>query len=192
MDRLADFLFEVGMLKRTPRTGWQFLGSGAESVAEHSFRVAMITFVLAHHEGDIDAERALRMALFHDLPEARTGDLNYMAQKYVTADEETAAADMTEGLPFGGEVRDLLAEFRAQESREAVLVRDADNLEMLFQLKEHHDVGNRNAERWMPAVVERLRLPSARELAQRVTAGDSSAWWFVDPGSDWWIRGGKV
>ena len=40
MKNLANFLFEVGMLKRTPRTGFQFLGSGAESVAEHSFRTA--------------------------------------------------------------------------------------------------------------------------------------------------------
>ncbi len=192
MERLADFLFEVGMLKRTPRTGWQFLGSGAESVAEHSYRVAMIVFVLARHEGDVDVERALRMALFHDLPEARTGDLNYMAQKYVTADEETAAGDMTEGLPFGPEIRELLADFRAQATREAVLVRDADNLEMLLQLKEHHDVGNRNAERWIPAVLERMRLPATRALAERIVDGDSSAWWFVDPGSEWWVRGGKV
>ena len=33
MKRIANFLFEAGMLKRTPRTGFQFLGSGAESVA---------------------------------------------------------------------------------------------------------------------------------------------------------------
>jgi len=37
MDSIADFLFEVGMLSRTPRSGYQFLGSGRESVAEHIF-----------------------------------------------------------------------------------------------------------------------------------------------------------
>ena len=42
MDRIVEFLFEVGMLKRTPRSGWQFLGSGSESVAEHAFRTAWI------------------------------------------------------------------------------------------------------------------------------------------------------
>ena len=41
----AKFLYEVGMLKKTPRTGYRFLGSGEESVAEHSFRTAVIGYV---------------------------------------------------------------------------------------------------------------------------------------------------
>ena len=110
MDRVVDFLFEVGMLKRTPRSGWQFLGSGTESVAEHSYRTAMIAFVLVRLDGDgLDADRILRMALLHDLPEARTGDLNYMNQKYVHADEERAAersAELLHALERGAD--DLL------------------------------------------------------------------------------------
>ena len=46
-DKVADFLFEVGMLKSTPRTGYRFLGSGDASVAEHSFRTAIIGYSLA-------------------------------------------------------------------------------------------------------------------------------------------------
>lgn len=191
MERVANFLFEIGMLKRTPRSGWQFLGSGRESVAEHSFRAAVIAFTLAHLDGTVDADRVLRMSLFHDLPEARTGDLNYMNQKYVRVDEEAAVADLARGLPFGAEIKELLAEFRAQATPEAVLVRDADHLEMLLQLKEHLDVGNRNAEEWIPFSLRRLRTDAARDLAQRILAGDSSAWWF-DKDSDWWVRGGKV
>ncbi|GAB4269043.1 MAG: HD domain-containing protein [Deferrisomatales bacterium] len=191
MERIADFLFEMGMLKRTPRTGWQFLGSGQESVAEHTFRTAMIAYVLARLTPDVDVDKVVRMALFHDLPEGRTGDLNYMNQKYVQADEQRAAEDMTRGLPFGGEIVQLLSEYRDQSTREAVLVRDADNLEMLLQLKEHHDVGNRNAEEWIPFSVRRLQTDGARDLAQRILRGDSSAWWF-DRDSDWWVRGGKV
>lgn len=190
MKRIADFLFEAGMLKRTPRTGWQFLGSGDESVAEHVFRAALIAYSLAKLEEGVDADRVVKMALFHDLPETRTGDLNYMNQKYVRADEARAAADQTEGLPFGGEIAALLEEFNAQATPEAKLVRDADNLEMLLQLKEHHDVGNRNAAEWIPYTVERLRSDTAKRLAQAVLDGDSSAWWF-ERGSDWWVKGGK-
>lgn len=192
MKRTADFLFEVGMLKRTPRTGWQFLGSGAESVAEHIFRSAMIAYSLAEmSEEQIDTSKILKMALFHDLPEARTGDLNYMNQKYATVDEERAVSDMTAGLSFGDEMADLLDEFRSQQTPEARLVRDADNLEMLLQLKEHHDVGNRNAEEWIPFTVKRLKSDAAKKLAEAILAGDSSGWWF-DKGSDWWVKGGKV
>jgi len=191
LDRLANFLFEVGMLKRTPRTGWQFLGSGTESVAEHIFRTAMIAFSLASERDDVDRDKVLRMALFHDLAEARTGDLNYMNQKYVKADEERAAADMAEGLPFGEDIVDLFDEFRAQKSTEAILVKDADNIEMLLQLKEHHDVGNKNADEWIPFTVKRIKTERARELAEAIVNGDSSAWWF-DKGTDWWVKGGKT
>jgi putative hydrolase of HD superfamily len=191
MKRIADFLFEAGMLKRTPRTGWQFLGSGDESVAEHVFRAALIAYSLARlEEGVVDADRVVRMALFHDLPEARTGDLNYMNQKYVRADETRAAADQTAGLPFGEEIAGLIEEFAAQETPESRLVRDADNLEMLLQLKEHHDVGNRNAAEWIPYTVARLRGDHAKRLGQAILDGDSSAWWF-EKGSDWWVKGGK-
>ncbi|NOY45308.1 MAG: HD domain-containing protein [Deltaproteobacteria bacterium] len=191
MDRIADFLFEAGMLKRTPRTGWQFLGSGTESVAEHTFRTAIIAFALARLSPQVDADRVLRMALIHDLPEARTGDLNYMNQKYVRADEEAAMADLTRGLPFGEEMAELLAEFRAQQTPEAVLAKDADHLEMLLQLKEHLDVGNRNAEEWIPFSLRRLKTDVARDLAQRILQRDSSAWWF-DKDSEWWVSGGKT
>ena len=47
LNRLCDFIFEAGMLRRTPRSGYQFLGSGRENVAEHSFLCALIGLVLA-------------------------------------------------------------------------------------------------------------------------------------------------
>ena len=190
MDRIVEFLFEVGMLKRTPRSGWQFLGTGSESVAEHVFRTAMIAFVLARLDGTVDSDKMLRLALAHDLPEARTSDLNYVNQKYVTADESRAADDMTRGLPFGEELRELMAEYRDETSAEAVLAHDADQLEMLFELKEKLDSGCQAAEDWTPFVLRRLRTDAAKGLAERILAGDSASWWF-DRDSEWWVRGGK-
>jgi len=190
VDRIVNFLFEVGMLKRTPRSGWQFLGAGSESVAEHIFRTTMIAFVLARMDGSVDTDRVLRLALVHDLPEARTGDLNYVHQKYVQADEARAAEDMAEGLPFGDELRELLAEYRETTSPEAILAHDADQIEMLLQLKEHLDGGNPGAAEWTPFVERRLRTETAKVLAQRILGQSSAAWWF-DQDSDWWVRGGK-
>jgi putative hydrolase of HD superfamily len=188
--RIVEFLFEAGMLKRTPRSGWQFLGSGSESVADHTFRTALVSFALARLDGTAHAERAVLLALVHDLPEARTGDLNYMNQKYVAADEERAARDLAAGLPFGDELAGLLAEYRAESTPEAVLVHDADQLELLLSLKEQRDAGNLQADEWMPFVLQRLRTDAARELAGQVLSGNSADWWF-DRGSSWWVRGGK-
>ncbi len=189
-DRVVDFLFEVGMLKRTPRSGWQFLGSGRESVAEHVFRVAMISWVLAAMDGTVDRDRCLRMALAHDLPEARTGDLNYMNQKYVTADEARAAADLASGVPIGDEIEALVDEYQQQDSPEAILVYEADQLEFLLQLKELLDAGNPAVHDWTPFVLERLKTDTGRQLADRILETDSARWWF-DRDSEWWVRGGK-
>jgi putative hydrolase of HD superfamily len=192
VDRVVDFLFEVGMLKRTPRTGWQFLaGAEGESVADHSFRVAMIAFVLARIDGtDIDSDRVLRMALVHDLPEARTGDLNYMNQKYVSADEARATADLVRDLPFADELDDLLSEYRAEATPESIVTHDADQLELLLQLVENRSAGVPATEHWVPFVLKRLRTEAAQRLARRILDGDSARWWF-DRDSDWWVRGGK-
>ena len=109
----------------------------------------------------------LRMALAHDLPEARTGDLNYVNQKYVAADEERAADDMTRGLPFGDELRELMAEYREEISPEAVLAHDADQLEMLLELKEKLDSGCQAAEDWTPFVLRRLRTDVAKRSGRK-------------------------
>ncbi|MGE4544320.1 MAG: HD domain-containing protein [Pedobacter sp.] len=188
MKNLAHFFFEVGMLKRTPRTGFQFLGSGAESVAEHSFRTAVIGFTLARLDGQADVGRVLQLCLFHDIPEARLGDLNYVNKKYVQVDEQRAVDDLAATLPFGDEYRQTLAEFSGRETRESLLAHDADQLEMILALKEYKDLGNRYADEWYPFAVRRLKTELACKLAGDIWATDSTRWWF-DEDSDWWVNG---
>ena len=112
MKDIANFLFETGMLKRTPRSGLQFLGSGKESVAEHSFRVVMIGYTLATLNPGVDENRILKMTLLHDILETRTGDLNYVNKKYLEIKEEKAVDELAGTLPFGEELKGLLKEFR--------------------------------------------------------------------------------
>jgi putative hydrolase of HD superfamily len=190
MKNIANFLFEAGMLKRTPRSGFQFLGSGAESVAEHIFRTTYIGFSLGKLAQGVDVDRLVRICLFHDLPEARTGDLNYVNKKYVDADEEKAVADLAKTLPFGSEIQELVLEFIEGKTEEAKLARDADQLEMILALKEYKDLGNKYADEWLEFSLKRLRTDAARELAKSIMDTDSSLWWFSDK-SDWWISGGK-
>ncbi|HEX9874200.1 MAG TPA: HD domain-containing protein [Deferrimonas sp.] len=190
MRNLANFFFEVGMLKRTPRTGFQFLGSGTQSVAEHSFRTAMIGYALAHLDPEADAGRVLQLCLFHDVPEARTGDLNYVAKKYLKVDEARAVDDLAATLPFGDDYRGLIAEFTGRNSREALIAHDADQLEMILALKEYKDLGNRYADEWYPFSVRRLKTDAARRLAETIWTTDSTRWWF-DEDDDWWVEGKK-
>jgi putative hydrolase of HD superfamily len=176
--RIADLFFEVGMLRRTPRTGYRFLGTGEESVAEHLFSTAFIGYCLARLDGEVDAFTVVQMCLFHDLPEARTGDQNYVYKKYVRVDEERATADLAAGLPFADEIKELIAEFNAQETRAARLAHDADQLALLLQLKEHKDLGNRYADAWLRNNAKRLQTETAKKLAEAILKTDLSAWWF--------------
>ena len=185
---LANFFFEIGMLKKTPRSGFQFLGSGAESVAEHSYRTAMVGYSLARMTPEADSAKVVLMCLFHDVPEARMGDLNYVNKKYLSADEERAVRDLAQTIPFGDEYQTTLTEFDDTQSTEAVLAHDADQLEMILSLKEYKDLGNRYADEWYSIARKRLRTELALELATTIWDTDSSMWWF-DGKSDWWING---
>ncbi len=189
LKRIADLLFEAAMLKRTPRTGYRFLGTGEESVAEHLFSTAFIGYCLAHLEGEVDAFKVVKMCLFHDLPEARTGDHNYVYKKYVRVDEERATQDLTAGLPFADEIKGLIAEFNEQKTPEALLSHDADQLALLLQLKEHKDLGSRYADEWLRNNAKRLQTDAAKNLSEAILQTDLSAWWFKEEDADWWIKG---
>jgi putative hydrolase of HD superfamily len=186
--RTAEFFFEVGMLKRTPRTGYQFLGSGGESVADHCFRTAVIGYALASREAGSDRDRVVRMCLFHDFPEARTGDHNYMNKKYVSADEPRAVADMTLGLDFGPDIVDLIREFNACRTLDARIAKDADQLDLILELKEQLDTGNRNARDWLEFAVRRLLTDRAKDMAREIMETHCTDWWF-DKKTDWWVNG---
>ena len=140
--------------------------------------------------GAVDVDRIVKMCMFHDLPEARTGDQNYVNKKYVEVNIKKAVEDMAMPLPFGGEIRDLIEEFEAGTSEEARVARDADQLEFIIARKEHRDLGNTYAQEWLEFSVKRLQTDAAKSLAKTILETDSSLWWFGDKG-DWWISGGK-
>jgi putative hydrolase of HD superfamily len=188
MDRIVEFLFEAGMLKRTPRTGYQFFGSGRESVADHVMRTAIIGYTLARLDGSVDEAKVIKMCLFHDLPEARTGDQNYVNKRYVTTHEKRAIRDMCLNLPFGDDISSLIEEFNNRETPEAKLVYDADQLDLLINIKELGDIGNPNAVDWIYHAVKRLQTDLGKKIARKILDTDSTAWWFGDKKGDYWSQ----
>lgn len=190
MKRIVEFLFEIGMLKKSPRTGYQFLGTGKESVADHSFRTAVIGYALASMEPAADLKKVVLMCLFHDFPEARTGDHNYVNKKYVKSDEEGALRDQVRDLNFGDEIISLAHEFNEDLTLEAQLSRDADQIDLILELKEQLDFGNPNAKDWLDFAVERLLTEKAKNMAGEILETESANWWF-DKKTDWWVNGSR-
>lgn len=185
LTRLADFLFEVGMLRKTPRTGYQFLGTGQENVAEHSFRTAVIGMILARQLG-ADESHTMMMCLFHDLHEARTGDFNYVAHIYNSSRRTQALEHCLAGTGLSDTVLPLWEELETAETMEAQAAQDADQIDMILNLKEQSDLGNKYADKWMESALKRLRTDAGKALAQKISQTDHTDWWFLRPDQGWW------
>jgi len=177
MKNIANLLFQANILKNIPRSGYHFLGAGKESVAEHSFSVSFIAFVMAQMEPDVDAFRLLAMCLVHDLPEAKTGDLNYVQKKYVTANENKALRHITKNLPFGTTLADLITEFNERRSLESKLAHDADQLALILDLKALSDIGYDPPKKWLPFALNRLETKTGQTIAQSIMKTEWDAWW---------------
>lgn len=184
---IVNFLFEVGILSKTPRSGFHFLGSGKQSVAEHVHRVVYVGYVLSALDGDADTEKVMKMCLFHDLAEARTSDLNYVHQKYALSDEERAVSDLANSLEFGQDILETLREFRERKTKEAKLAKDADQIEWILSLKEEVDTGNTRANTWIPSAVKRLSTDAAKKLGEKIIKTNSDDWWFSNKDDRWWV-----
>jgi 5'-deoxynucleotidase YfbR-like HD superfamily hydrolase len=175
----ADYLYEIGMLKNLPRAGWKRIGMPLpESVAEHSFRVGMIGMLLAVLDG-ADVGHTAALALMHDTPETRTGDITAVERAHVTPEDAGAVArQQTAALPAEAAktFQSLVAEYEAKTTLEARLARDADKLESLIQALEYREQGYKT-EAWVKTSLDALRTDPGKRLAQAIMSADPHHWW---------------
>ena len=181
MQNIVEFILETGVLKRTPRSGWSLLGiDHAESVADHSFRCAVIGYLLAHME-KVSVHKVLLMTLFNDIHEARITDLHKMAQRYVAAEraEDTSFEEQISALPkeMSDELSGLREDYRRQVSGESIVARDCDILEFLIQAKEYYEHGQKSAALFMKKAPKHLKTDSARALWKLAESADVNEWW---------------
>jgi putative hydrolase of HD superfamily len=178
--KISRFVHEVGQLKRVARSGWWAAGiKHPESVADHSLRTAVIAAFLARAEG-ADMEKLLLMAVFHDVPETRINDLHKVVQNYIDVDKAQRAAvvDQAASLPalFGDMFDSIHREIEAGATKEAVLLKDADLLECLFQAREYEALGYRVFE-WVENTTKRLSSDTAKAIARAAMNLDPHRWW---------------
>jgi len=140
---LLRFFRVAGRLKETVRAGWGLRGvAGAESVADHTFRVCLLALVLSRDaDPPLDRERCLAMALVHDLAESLVGDITpfdgiSVAEKH--GREREAMAHLC-GMLGDDEVLRLWEEYQAAETPEARFVKDLDKLETVLQAAEYEE-----------------------------------------------------
>mmetsp|Transcript_568 Transcript_568/g.728 ORF Transcript_568/g.728 Transcript_568/m.728 type:complete len:330 (-) Transcript_568:1633-2622(-) len=146
-EQQVAFLRVVSKLKREKRTGWVLRNvKEPESVADHSFGVAMCTMLI--EDENLDWRKACQMGLVHDLAEAIVGDIapsQGISEQDKHRMEREAMRKVVDDI-LGGSVRakeihDLWNEYEARESGEARLVKDIDRLEMILTAEGYEESG---------------------------------------------------
>lgn len=174
MKDLVNFIFEAAVVKRVRRTGWQVLGDNEESLGEHTFMTLVIAFVLAK-QLRMPLDTVLAMSLFHDFHEARIGEVDKIALRYITRDTAKANADIFRStFP---DIETMLVEYEGKETPIARLVYEANILALLVELRVLEERGNVNAREWFDKNADRLRLPEAVELARLLGTTSPQEWW---------------
>ncbi|NJD03467.1 MAG: HD domain-containing protein [Ruminiclostridium sp.] len=135
---LLEFLAITEKLKCNLRHSWTS-SMRQESVAEHSWRLAVFSWLLRKDFPDYNMEKVLLMCLFHDLGEAVTGDIPTFLKNQEHEDNETEAINKILGLLDVSDLESMLSlfnEIRQQDTKEARLFKALDKLEAVIQHNE--------------------------------------------------------
>ncbi len=172
------FMSELQMMKRKKREGVRTCGvDRPNSLADHSFVVAHLAMIIAFYEG-ADMDKCIKMALFHDLGEARIGDNDKITKSYCGSqikEQEKALSDQVSSLDkrLAREIKSLFSEKEGRETKEAIVVQDADWLEAAIQAKTYLEMGYKEFEIWLKNIEKALVTKSANKIMEELLRADS-------------------
>lgn len=182
--RIASFLYEVGTMRKLARIHRQALLTDdlSDNIASHSFRVAVIAWVLAKEEG-VDPYKTVMMALLHDVGETRSNDHNWIHKRYVTIHDSEISKDQFGTLPYS-ELKEFVDEYEQRESKEALIAKDADLLEQGLLLREYEWQGNKEASIWLRGKDGKgneqarfLHFETSKKISKAIYKQNPSDWW---------------
>ncbi len=148
--KLIDALHVAELLKNTTRH-CDTSGGRRESVAEHSWRAALMAYFMKDSFPEADMDKVIRMCLIHDLGEAFTGDIPTFYKTQADEErEEVLLHTWVDSLPqpFAGEMAELYREMEVLETVEAKIYKAIDGMEAVLQ---HNESA---IESWLPREYE--------------------------------------
>lgn len=175
----VKIFYEAGVLKRIPRSGWFLAGiKNPETIAEHLFRSALIGYFLAKME-KADENKVMKMCLTHDLAEVRIGERNKVNARYIDSKQAELKAfqDIFKKID-NKEFVNLFKELYDKRTKEAVVAKDADMLEVIIQAREYVSAGESDSLNiWIRNEEKRLKTKSAKRLAKTIGRTKFNEWW---------------
>lgn len=179
------FLIEqAGTLMQMPRSHVRTLGNAFDTIASHSYHVAIMGYCIARMEGLSHEEgmKALTMGSFHDFAEARSADLDFISKNYTYDDEDKAIRDQFKNVDFGKDLERLLTEYNDRKSKISKCVKDADQFAQMYHEWVLMWRGNKLAQQWFEGGFK-SRIPyfhtkSGKELALELKKSNPNEWWW--------------
>lgn len=147
---LISFLGIIEKLKCNTRHSWTSSGR-QESIAEHSWRLAVMAFLLKDEFPDVDNDKIIKMCLIHDFGEAITGDIpSFYKKDNDVTNEDDEVDKLISTLPDKQrkEISQLFSEMREMKTKEAKLLKALDMLEAVIS---HNEADIRT---WLPLEYE--------------------------------------
>lgn len=184
--KILYLIQQAGTLMHFHRSHQKHLGNTFDTVASHSHHTSIIAYCIARMEKltHEEALKSMAMAAFHDLPEARTGDLDFIAKHYGEMDETKAISDQFVNLPFADDLKNLMAEYKNRDTLVAKCAKDADSLEQIYQEWFLMWQGNLMAKKWFDSDfndrVPAFRTESAKNLAFQMKDSHPQEWWWSE------------
>jgi len=182
IQKIANFIFELSQLKRQRHAGFQLVGvKNPDTVAEHAFRAAQIGYILAVMEEDADPAKVTTMLVIHDNPETRVGDQHKVAARYFSKKEAEAQVTQDQLALLGEQIQEkwsnYLGEYKERNTKEGIVAKDADWLEVAFQAKEYLDLGYNGAQEWIDNVERALETESGKKLLAEMKETKFTDWY---------------
>ncbi len=179
---IIHYLYEAYHLKNFKHCGTKLVHvPNPDSLAEHVLLATQIAYFLADIE-DADRAKVVEMILFHDNAEVRIGDVNKLQASYLTnkkVAELEAFSDQTEDLPTEAreQMRSNFQEMEESETLEAKVVKDADFLEQVFQIKIFQMQGEYDGlDMWLKNVEKNLKTKSAQKIYKEAMKTSPNQW----------------
>ena len=137
-EKLLEIVHFAERLKDVPRH-CETSGGRRESVAEHSWRITLMAYLVSDEFPEADLAKILKMCLIHDLGECFTGDIpTFLKTETDERTEEELLYKWTASLPepFSSEMTALYREMSERKTLEARIYKAMDSLEAVIQHNE--------------------------------------------------------
>ncbi|KPJ55409.1 hypothetical protein AMJ47_00915 [Parcubacteria bacterium DG_72] len=182
MKSLVEFFHQIGKLKDIPRRGLVLIGAkNPASIADHSFRMAIMAWVLANKKKKIKLEKVIKMALIHDLCELYAGDITPYDYGHLPKDKKDwpKAFDKWPRFSKSKKIKNFL---RKQKKEKESLIKITSKMpedikKEIMNLWQEYDRGLTQEARFVRQINRLETLLQAFECGRKSKCRPFNSWW---------------